>query len=67
MNQKYKIYCDMDGIITDFIKGYKDLTGIDISGSFHDDPKFWGPITKAGYDFWINLHWTKMEKLLEIH
>jgi len=55
--KKYKIYCDMDGVITDFIRGYRELTGIDITGTHHDSEDFWDPIQKAGYDFWINLKW----------
>jgi 5'(3')-deoxyribonucleotidase len=64
MKQKYNIYCDMDGVLVDFNKGYRDLTGIDISGSFHDDPKFWEPINRAGYGFWMNLDWLKDGKKL---
>ena len=54
----------MDGVITDFIRGYRELTGIDITGTFHDSSEFWKPIEKKGYDFWINLHWTKDGKKL---
>jgi len=61
---EYKIYCDMDGVIVDFIKGYHELTGRDITGSFHSDPAFWEPIDKAGYNFWMNLEWTKDGKKL---
>ena len=52
----YKIYCDMDGVIVDFDKGYKELTGRDAS---FDIPKeeFWAPISKAGASFWIKLKW----------
>ena len=52
----YKIYCDMDGVIVDFDKGYKELTGRDAS---FDTPKeeFWAPISKAGASFWIKLKW----------
>lgn len=64
MKQKYKIYCDLDGVLTDFIKGYHELTGIDITGSFRSDKKFWEPINKAGYNFWISLEWTKDGKKL---
>jgi len=52
----YKIYCDMDGVIVDFDKGYKELTGREAS---FDTPKeeFWAPIQKAGASFWIKLQW----------
>ena len=51
-----KIYCDMDGVLVDFDKGYFDLTGKKAS---FDTPKdeFWEPITKAGAAFWIKLKW----------
>jgi hypothetical protein len=52
----YKIYCDMDGVLVDFEKGYKDLTGRD--ASYKTNPEeFWEPITKAGAPFWIKLQW----------
>jgi len=52
----YKIYCDMDGVLVDFDKGYKELTGKEAS---FDTPKeeFWDSITKAGAKFWIKLDW----------
>jgi 5'(3')-deoxyribonucleotidase len=61
---KINLYCDLDGVLVDFVKGYKDLTGIDISGQWHDSSEFWDPVDKAGYDFWINLSWTKDGKKL---
>ena len=54
---KYKIYCDMDGVLVNFDKGYKSLTGEDLTGEHRNDTNFWDPINKAGYDFWINLDW----------
>lgn len=54
----------MDGVLTDFIKGYHKLTGKDITGQYHTNDDFWDPINKAGYDFWINLEWTKDGKEL---
>jgi len=56
MKGDYKIYCDMDGVLVDFDKGYKELTGRDAS---FDTPKeeFWEPISKAGAAFWIKLPW----------
>ncbi len=58
MEKKYKFYCDMDGVLVDFIKGYYDLTGKDLTGAFHSGDAFWEPINKAGLDFWVNLDWT---------
>lgn len=54
---KYKIYCDMDGVLVDFDKGYLKLTGNELGGEHRSDTDFWDPINKAGYDFWINLDW----------
>ena len=54
----------MDGVLVDFDKGYFDLTGIDVSNKFINNKNFWDPINKAGYDFWINLEWTKDGKEL---
>jgi FMN phosphatase YigB (HAD superfamily) len=54
---KYKIYCDMDGVLVDFDKGYLKLTGNQLDGEHRSDTDFWDPINKAGYDFWINLDW----------
>jgi hypothetical protein len=53
----YKIYCDMDGVLVDFNKGYFKLTGHKLDGTYRTDERFWDPINEAGYDFWINLKW----------
>jgi hypothetical protein len=52
----YKIYCDMDGVLVDFDRGYKELTGKEAS---FDRPteEFWEPLSKAGAVFWIKLKW----------
>lgn len=60
----YKIFCDMDGVLVDFEKGYLDLTGINLKGEHFDGPRFWEPVNKKGYDFWINLDWMGDGKLL---
>jgi hypothetical protein len=54
----------MDGVLTDFIKSYFNLTGIDITGKHLNGKKFWNPIDNAGYDFWINMQWTSDGKEL---
>ncbi len=55
----YKIFCDLDGVLVDFEKGYLELTGIDLKGEHIDGPRFWEPVNKKGYDFWINLDWMR--------
>ncbi len=55
----YKIFCDLDGVLVDFEKGYLELTGVDLKGEHIDGPRFWEPVNKKGYDFWINLDWMR--------
>jgi len=52
----YKIYCDMDGVLVNFEKGYKDLTGF-YTKDHPDNTKFWAPIDEEGPRFWANLEW----------
>lgn len=64
--QQYKIYCDMDGVLVDFERGYKELTGItpreaDQTGTVS---QFWAPIDRAGASFWITLKWMPDGKAL---
>lgn len=54
----------MDGVLVNFEKGYLDLTGIDLRGKHIDGPRFWDPINRKGYDFWINLDWMPDGRLL---
>jgi hypothetical protein len=55
---EYQIYCDMDGVIADFERGYEELTGIDLQGEFKPEgEEFWDPISKAGVGFWAGLKW----------
>lgn len=64
MGKKYKIYCDMDGVLTDFDKAYFELTGIEIKNEFHEGPDFWEPINKAGVKFWSDMEWKEDGKRL---
>ena len=57
-NQKYELYCDMDGVLVDFERGYEELTGKDIRGNHvKGDADFWQPIADAGVKFWARLKW----------
>lgn len=53
---KYTIYCDMDGVLVDFERGYKELTGF-YTKDHPDNNKFWQPIDAEGPTFWANLNW----------
>lgn len=53
----YTIYCDMDGVLVNFKKGYYDLTKIDTSTYVKGDNKFWAPVDEAGPSWWANLDW----------
>ena len=63
-NTDYKIYCDMDGVLVDFDKGYFKLTGDKLDGEHRSDVGFWNPINDAGKPFWVNLEWMSDGKRL---
>jgi len=60
----YTIYCDMDGVLVDFVKGYKELTGVDTTNYVNSTPEFWQPVDKQGPAFWASLDWTNDGKQL---
>jgi hypothetical protein len=60
----YKIFCDMDGVLVDFNKGYEKLTGVKLNNEYRNDNNFWDPINNAGYEFWIKLEWMSDGKKL---
>ena len=60
---KYKIYCDMDGVLCDFVKGIEKLHGININNWSYGSktekwakvkatPKFCAQSGKAVYNKW---------------
>jgi hypothetical protein len=61
---KYTIYCDLDGVLVDFNKGYYELTGTDTTNYIKGDNAFWTPIDNAGPEFWANLDWMSDGKRL---
>jgi len=58
-DEKIELYVDMDGVITDFEKGYEDLTGNPCKGveEKYGWEHFWKPINEVGYEWWANLPW----------
>ena len=62
---KYLIFCDMDGVLVDFDKGYEELTGlstkhVDVQDSNDFWNKFKSSLTEKNmeeYDYWANLKW----------
>lgn len=50
------IFIDMDGVLTNFVKGAQDAEAID--GKKVD----WGKIHNLGSDFWANLEWVNGSK-----
>ena len=63
--QTYTIYCDMDGVLVDFDKGYKALTGKETTHvDVQDKNEFWGTFRNglegrkmSEKDYWANLQW----------
>jgi cytidyltransferase-like protein len=65
VKEKYEVYCDMDGVLVDFERGYEELTGKNIRGNHvKGDGDFWQPITDAGVEFWTKLKWMSDGKQL---
>jgi 5'(3')-deoxyribonucleotidase len=62
---KYTIFCDMDGVLVDFDKGYKDLTGKSTQhANEQGKDEFWNlfntNLKEKGipeYQYWANLNW----------
>jgi len=75
--KNYSIYCDMDGVLTDFEKSIKDgflndwnkkhKTKIKDGWAFdakYGKNKFWSSVDKLGLSFWSDMAWTKDGKIL---
>ena len=66
--QKYKIYCDMDGVICDFDKRFEQVSG-GISPRQYEDQNgkeaFWDLIdNQTGVKFWVGMPWMPNGKQL---
>ena len=53
----YTIFCDMDGVLVDFERGYHELTGNHTSQFPKGDNEFWKPLEEEGAIFWATLPW----------
>lgn len=65
----YRIYCDMDGVLVDFDRGYKELTGMlpFEAEQSSNVASFWEPINQAGAQWWAELKWMPDGKILWNH
>jgi hypothetical protein len=57
---RYDIYCDMDGVLTDFEKQFEIFTGIKDGKKFEKEEgteAFWGEIAKGGLKYWSEMPW----------
>lgn len=58
VNSPYKIYCDMDGVLCDFIKQWKTYYKEDAKNAKKlDKQKFDDMLNNAPFEFWANMEW----------
>jgi hypothetical protein len=59
--QKYKIFCDMDGVLCDFDARFKSINPEKLSPTQYTNKygteKFWEIITKEGVGYWVGIKW----------
>lgn len=59
--QKYSIFCDMDGVLTDFDSRFKSINPEKLSPTQYTDKygtsKFWAAIDAEGVGFWVGMKW----------
>lgn len=60
--QKYKLFCDLDGVLVNFEKGVFSLTG-KYTSQFNKNSDMWKEIAKKN-NFWTELEWAQDGKTL---
>jgi 5'(3')-deoxyribonucleotidase len=59
-----KIFVDLDGTLTNFIKQVSKVMGKPVKEDLGNDPKVWSAIARAGTKFWSEMEWLpKSDKL----
>ncbi|MCA9748783.1 MAG: hypothetical protein KC414_06735, partial [Romboutsia sp.] len=64
---EYTIYCDMDGVLTDFDNRFRYFAGVtpDVYEKENGTEEFWDLIdNKIGISFWTNMPWMPQGKKL---
>jgi len=65
--QQYQIYCDMDGVLTDFDTQFKELSG-GVAPSDYEAKNgreaFWSLIAQGGVGYWVGMPWMPNGKQL---
>ena len=65
--QKYKIFCDMDGVLTDFDEQFKRISG-GVSPRQYEETNgksaFWTLIDGGGVGYWVGMPWMPNGKKL---
>ena len=67
VEQQYTIYCDMDGVLTNFDKQFKELSGGIAPKDYEDKygkDAFWSLISEGGVGYWVGMPWMPNGKQL---
>lgn len=61
----FKIYLDMDGVLTDFVESFRRIDGRPTTEVEKEgDEAFWEHVKKGGLKFWADMPWIKGSKKL---
>lgn len=67
-DETYAIYCDMDGVLTDFIRQWKEYSKSNLPPTEYEDKygknDFWNKIDSYGVEYWMHMPWMPDGKTL---